>query len=93
MSTETTYSDVTADYGLVTRMFEPTTGRTVVTMGGLSGRATDAAAEFAVSPDGMKLLASDAPGGWKTKNLEIVIEVKLINGTAAPPRIVATHFW
>jgi len=93
MSTETTYSDVTADYGLVTRTFEPTTGRTVVTMGGLSGRATDAAAEFAVSPDGMKLLASDAPGGWKTKNLEIVIEVKLINGTAAPPRIVATHFW
>jgi hypothetical protein len=93
MDSETTYSDVTADYGLITRAFEPTTGRTVVTMGGLSGLATDAAAEFAVSPDDMEMLASRAPKGWKTKNLEIVIEVKLINGTAAPPRIVATHFW
>jgi hypothetical protein len=87
------YSDVTADYGLITRAFESTTGHTVVTIGGFSGLATEAAAEFAVSPAGMKMLASRAPGGWKTQNLEVVIEAKLINGTAAPPRIVATHFW
>jgi hypothetical protein len=87
------YSDVTADYGLITRAFESTTGHTVMTIGGFSGLATEAAAELAVSPEGMKMVASRAPAGWKTKNLQVVIEAKLINGTAAPPRIVATHFW
>jgi hypothetical protein len=87
------YSDVTADYGLITRAFESTTGHTVVTIGGFSGLATEAAAELAVSPEGMKMVARRAPAGWKTKNLQVVIEAKLINGTAAPPRIVATHFW
>jgi hypothetical protein len=87
------YPDVTADYGLITRALESATGHTVVTIGGFSGLGTEAAAEFAVSPAGIEMLASRAPQGWKTKNLEIVIEARLINGTAAPPRVVATHFW
>jgi hypothetical protein len=52
-----------------------------------------AASEFLVSPAGWEAIARQAPKDWEHKNLQIVIMVKVINGNAAPPSVLATYFW
>ena len=54
---------------------------------------TEAAAEFLANPAYMETVASKVPQGWENKNIEIVIETKLVNGNSGPPSAVATHFW
>ncbi len=87
------YAEVTADYGLIARTLDASTGRMVVTVGGLSPLGTEAAAEFLANPAYMETVASKVPQGWENKNIEIVIETKLVNGNSGPPSAVATHFW
>jgi len=36
---------------------------------------------------------SQAPGNWKHKNLEIVLETQVIQGRSGPPRITAVYVW
>jgi hypothetical protein len=54
---------------------------------------TIAAGEFVTEPRHLETLAAAAPKGWERRNLQVVIATELINGNAARPRILATHFW
>lgn len=38
-------------------------------------------------------VAAEAPPDWTRKNLQIVLKVRVVNNTAKPPDVVATHFW
>jgi hypothetical protein len=87
------YTDVTADYAIITRVKDPSTGQIVVAIGGVTPIATVAASEFLVNPTGWEALTRQAPRGWEQKNLQIVIGVNVINGKAGAPRVLATSFW
>ena len=86
-------AEVTTDYALVTRTLDAYTGRMLVTLGGLSGLGTAAAGEFLVNPAYMEAVAAKAPKGWERKNIEIILQTKIVNGNAGPPIVVATYFW
>lgn len=86
-------NNLTADYALVSRVYDPTTQRMVVVAAGVGVFGTLAAGEFLTDPQYMELLAKQAPKDWQHRNLQIVLTTQVINGHSGPPRIVATNFW
>jgi len=34
-----------------------------------------------------------APPGWETKNMQIVVAAKVIGASASPPQLRALHVW
>jgi hypothetical protein len=84
---------LTADYGLVSRVYDSTTQRMVVVAAGIGVYGTLAAGEFLTDPQYMELLAKQAPKDWERKNVQIVITTQVINGHSGPPRIVVANFW
>jgi hypothetical protein len=90
---ERPYSRITEDYAIVSRFVDSRTEQTIVVVAGMGKDGTIAAGEFVTQPRYLEMLAAAAPKGWERKNLQVVIATELINGNAAPPRILATHFW
>jgi hypothetical protein len=70
---------------VISRALEPTTERTVVVAGGLTGYGTLAAAEFLSNPHYMEAAIQQAPKDWRRKNVQFVIATKVINGSSGPP--------
>jgi hypothetical protein len=87
------YSRIAYDYAVISRFIDSRTEQAIVVAAGMGKDGTIAAGEFVTEPRYLEMLAAAAPGGWERKNLQVVIATELINGNAAPPRILATHFW
>lgn len=87
------YLKLTEDYALISRAREPTTGRVVVAIGGLTGYGTLAAETFLSNPRFMEAAIRQAPKDWRRKNVEFVISTEVINGGAGPPHVVDQYFW
>jgi hypothetical protein len=83
----------TSDYAMITRYHDTTTNGIVMVIAGLGTYGTEAASEFAVSPQYIDQLVSKAPADWEDKNLEIVIRTDKINGEAGPPYLVSSTYW
>jgi hypothetical protein len=86
-------STLTEDYALVSRFFDPTTGRVILVAAGLHRHGTVAAGEFLTDPAALSELARLAPHGLEKQNLQVVLEAKIIGNNPGKPRILATHFW
>ena len=81
------------DYAIVTRVFHPDTQAMLVEVVGILQYGTEAAADLITSPDLLAEALHDAPKGWQNHNLQLVLHVKVISGTPASPKLVASHFW
>src|SRR5579884_1280712 len=89
----TPYASLSEDYAIVARVLDPTTERLVVVAAGVEKDGTVAAGEFLTNPVFMEQMARLAPAGWESKNIEIVIATKVINGNSGPPRVLAVNVW
>jgi hypothetical protein len=87
------YSQINDDYAIVSRFVDRRTEKVVVVVAGLGRDGTISAGEFVTEPRHLEALAALAPRGWERKNVQVVLATELVNGNAAPPRIVAAHFW
>jgi hypothetical protein len=87
------YMNLTEDYALISRVWDPTTERPVVVAAGIVNYGTVAAGEFLTDPTYMEEIIRHAPRHWEQRNIQIVIATKVINGNSGPPRVVATQFW
>jgi hypothetical protein len=81
------------DYAIVTRVFHPDTHAMLVELAGITQYGTDAAADLVTDPDLLAEALKGAPAGWQTKNLQLVLHVKVISGAPSSPRVEAAHFW
>lgn len=81
------------DYALVTRFFDPQTEQTVVAAAGITHFGTMAAGDFLSNPAYFRDALKSAPADWRRKNIQIVLQIKVVQGTPGPPRILAAHFW
>ena len=81
------------DYALVTRLADPSTGQIVVSAGGIAMYGTQAAGDFLTSPEQFREALRGAPRDWMRKNIQVVLEIKVAEGTPGPPHVLATHFW
>jgi len=81
------------DYAIVTRVFHPDTQAMLVEVVGILQYGTEAAADLIISPELLAEALHAAPKNWQNKNLQLVLHVKVISGTPASPKVVASHFW
>lgn len=87
------YDSPDVDYAIVTRVFEPASGKPILSAAGITQRGTRAAAEFITNGIYWRELARTAPAGWERMNLQVVLQTNVVNRTPKPPRVLATHFW
>lgn len=87
------YDTPDVDYAIVTRVFEPASGKPIVSAAGITQRGTRAAAEFITNGVYWKELARSAPRGWERMNLQVVLQTNVVNRTPRPPRVLAVHYW
>ena len=87
------YSQLKEDYAIVSRFLDERTEKMVVVLAGMGTNGTVAAGEFVTSEHALDALAAKAPGSWKKKNLQVVLGTEILNGSAGPPRVLATYFW
>ncbi|MCS7043908.1 MAG: hypothetical protein N2036_05740 [Bryobacteraceae bacterium] len=87
------YDSPDVDYAIVTRVFDPASGKPIVSAAGITQRGTRAAAEFITHGVYWEELAKSAPRGWQRMNLQVVLQTNVVNRTPKPPRVLAVHFW
>jgi hypothetical protein len=81
------------DFALVSRLLDSKTGQFTITVAGIGGAGTQAAGEFVSNPGYLQEGLRNAPAGWQTKNLEIVLETTVTDTVAGPPHAVASYYW
>lgn len=84
---------VRVDYALVARLPRSKTGGPLITIAGITMSGTRAAAEFITSPQGVSELMKSAPNGWTHKNLEFVLQTRVVNDIPTTPTVVAFRAW
>ena len=84
---------VWTDYGLISRIRHPSTGRIIVTAVGVDCCASFAAGELLTSPAYLGQALKDAPPGWEQKNIQIVFSTPVVAGNPGPPKFVALYVW
>jgi hypothetical protein len=84
---------VQMDYALVARLPHSKTGGALITVAGITQCGTRAAAEFITSSEGLTDLMKSAPDSWKTKNLEFVLQAKVVNDIPTNPTVVIVRTW
>lgn len=86
-------SGTTDDYALITRLLSSKTGGPVIIVAGIGEYGTQAAAEFVVNPDSMRDLLRTAPRGWENKNMQAVLNVKVVDYLPVAVHVAATSYW
>ena len=65
----------------------------VMIAAGLGPEGTAGAREFLTSPEDLSQLISRAPKDWRGTNLEAVLQIDVVHGSASRAEVVATNFW
>jgi hypothetical protein len=64
-----------------------------IVVGGITQFGTEAAAQLISDRAGLQQIAAMAPSGWQDRNLQVVIETKVVDRAAVSPRVLAVHSW
>ncbi len=81
------------DFAIVTRVFDPSTERTVISVAGIENYGTLAAGEFVTQADYIGAVLAASASHWRQQNVQFVLGTKIIDGTPGPPRVLAVHYW
>jgi len=84
---------VSEDYGLISRVLNSNTGGLTITAAGITQYGSQAAGEFLTDSNALSEALSSAPAGWQQKNLQIIIETRVIGSTPSPPKVIESYFW
>ena len=88
-----TYSQLTKDYAIIARLHDATSDKPIFVVAGIGRNGTAAAVEYVTSESTLKALISQLPQHWEDKNIEAVLQTRVINGQAGPPILVAIQAW
>jgi len=81
------------DFALVSRLVDSETGKFLVAAAGISGFGSRAAGYFLTRPDLLARAVSQAPADWPRKNLQFVLETRIVDGAPTAPEVVAWRTW
>jgi hypothetical protein len=84
---------IAADYILISRIPNSPTGGLLMIAAGVKQFGTEAAGRLLADPAQLGSLLNKLPEGWENKNLQIVLEAKVIGNTPAQPQVAAWHLW
>ncbi|MEG9435110.1 hypothetical protein JAO29_02870 [Edaphobacter sp. HDX4] len=83
----------TDDYAIITRLIAKNDAAPMVSVAGLGGHGTLAAAEFLCRPDYVKSLRAQLGPDWLNRNFQVVLHIKIIDFKPSSMEIVATRQW
>ena len=86
-------SQTDVDYALITRLIDKPRGSMTMIIGGITQFGTEAAAQLVSDRAGLQQLTASAPAGWQDRNLQILIETKVVDRAAVSPHVLAVHSW
>jgi len=81
------------DYVLVGRIRSSFTGGFVLEAAGLKQFGTEAAGRLIADPERLGAILRKLPAGWESKNVQLVLHVRVIGNTPAQPEVLASHVW
>lgn len=81
------------DFALVARLLNSKTGQFLVIISGVGMVGTKAAGRFISHEEDLETALRAAPAGWERKNVEIVLETDIVDGSPSPPHAVALKVW
>ena len=81
------------DFALIARVLNSKTGQFLIIMSGVGMVGTKAAGGVLSQEEGLESALRTAPRGWEKKNIEIVLETDIVDGSPSPPREVALRVW
>lgn len=84
---------VATDYALVTRIPQSKTGQALIAIAGITQSGTRAAADFITDSGLVKKLAARLPKDWSQKNLQFVLQTKVVDNIPTSPVVVALKSW
>jgi hypothetical protein len=82
-----------SDFAIVARLLDSQTGQFAITVAGVTGTGTQAAAEFVSNSAYLEKGLGSAPAGWQKKNMELVLQTTITDSTPGPPHVVAAYYW
>jgi len=85
------YSNLTKDYAIVARFYDPNSQEPTLIVAGLGENGTKAAGEFITGDEPIQHLLGDSLK--KDKNFEVLLETQVINGASGPPKLLAKEIW
>ena len=81
------------DYALITRLLDKSNRSMTMVVGGITQFGTEAAAQMISDRAGLQQIAAAAPAGWQDRNLQVLIETRVVDRAAVAPRVLAVHSW
>jgi len=84
--------NLTQTYGLITRVQDPATGNSVLTVSGLA-LGTRAAGECLIDAECLQSAERSSTGDWEHRKLQIVVSAAVIGEDSGAPSVVALHVW
>lgn len=84
---------VSIDYAIVTRMPHSKTGQPLIAIAGITQAGTHAAADLITDAEQLKKLAASLPEDWAQRNLQFVLQTKVVKNIPTSPTIVAFKYW
>jgi hypothetical protein len=82
----------TEDYAIVTRLVR-SNDAPMLSVAGMGQYGTLAAADFICSPAAISDMARNLPEHWESRNLQLVLHVKVVDFKVAATQVVAVHTW
>jgi hypothetical protein len=87
------YERIDTDYALISRILDRATGHWWIGIAGLTGVGTLAANHIALDQNAMKSIGASLPKGWEQKNVQIVLEIKVVQGSPGATRVITSNAW
>jgi hypothetical protein len=81
------------DYAIVARFLNSKTSQFLVIVGGIGMVGTQAAGRFISGQGDLDAALRSVPSGWQGKNMEVVLESDVIDGSASTPHVLAVKTW
>jgi len=81
------------DYAIISRANLPQTHACMILISGSTQYGTESAANLITTPELLEEAMRSAPKGWEKRNLQLVLQVKVIANAPGTPTIIASHFW
>jgi len=83
----------TKDFAVLARVLNSKTGQFLIIISGIGMVGTKATGRTISHEEELKTALRSAPAGWERKNLEVVLETDVVDGSPSPPHAVAVKVW
>uniref|UniRef100_A0A372IQK9 Adenylate cyclase n=2 Tax=Paracidobacterium acidisoli TaxID=2303751 RepID=A0A372IQK9_9BACT len=84
---------VKEDYAVITRLVDAQTHSVFLVVGGIGDLGTEAASEFLSDESQMNAALHNMPPDWSSKNIQILLNVRMLDTSRRVSHVVSVYVW